>query len=215
MKCGKAHFNPVAIEDYCFIKAEFHPSPEKKYKHVVKIAPRMAFGTGHHATTYMMIQAISKLDIKGKKVFDFGCGTGILSVVAALEGASSVIGVDIQPEAIENSVEHTIMNGVQEQCHFYLGGIEKAGNEIYDIILANINRNVIIENLSKLLQLLHPKGILLISGIMFDDVDIITKGLAKENIRIVEKRERDQWVQLTAVQNSDQIFTGYSNKALD
>ncbi len=196
----ESSFNPVAIDDFCYIRAEFHLPTEKKFKHVVTISPKMAFGTGHHATTFMMIQAMSKLDFKGKKIFDFGCGTGILSVVAVLEGASGVIGVDIQPEAIENSYEHAAMNGVKDRCQFYFGGIEKANNEKYDIILANINRNVIMENLPQLVSLLLPNGCLLISGIMFDDVELIEKALKVENYKIVEKREKDQWVQLTTVQ---------------
>lgn len=195
----ESSFNPVAVDDFCYIRAEFHHASEKNFKHVVTISPKMAFGTGHHATTYMMIQAMAQLDFKGKKVFDFGCGTGILSVVAALEGASKVIGVDIQPEAIENSDEHALMNGVGDQCLFYLGGIDKANAEKYDIILANINRNVIIEYLSELVSLLQPNGCILISGIMFDDVDLITKALQNEKYKIIESRERDQWVQLTAV----------------
>ncbi len=193
----ESSFNPVAIDDFCYIRAEFHGPIENSFKHVVTISPKMAFGTGHHATTFMMIQAMSELDFKGKNVFDFGCGTGILSVVAALEGAENVIGVDIQPEAIENSDEHASMNNVTTQCHFYLGGIEKANTEKYDIILANINRNVILGNLKELVSLLHPNGSMLISGIMFDDVDIISGTLESENMTIVKSRERDQWVQLS------------------
>jgi len=199
----ESSFNPVAVDDFCYIKAEFHPSDKKVYKHVVKISPRMAFGTGHHATTFMMIQAMAELDFNGKKVFDFGCGTGILSVVAALEGASKVTGVDIQPEAIENSDEHAAMNGVSEQCHFYLGGIEKANNEMYDIILANINRNVIKENLSELVRLLHRNGHMLISGIMFDDVEIIKEALENEKVKVIDSREKDQWVQLTTLKTNN------------
>ncbi len=194
----ESSFNPVAVDDFCYIRAEFHNRIEKKFKHVVTISPKMAFGTGHHATTFMMIQAMAEFDFEGKKVFDFGCGTGILSVLAALEGASNVIGVDIQPEAIENSDEHALMNGVGDQCHFYLGGIEKVNTEMYDIILANINRNVIKENLSELVSLLHPNGNLLISGIMFDDVEMIKAALENEKVNIINSREKDQWVQLSA-----------------
>lgn len=195
----ESSFNPVAIDDFCYIRAEFHGNIENSFKHVVTISPKMAFGTGHHATTYMMIQAMSELDFKDKNVFDFGCGTGILSVVAALEGAARIVGVDIQPEAIENSDEHASMNDVSEQCHFHLGGIEMANAEKYDIILANINRNVIIENLTELVSLLHPNGYLLISGIMFDDVDIISESLVDEKMTLLKSREKDQWVQLSAL----------------
>ncbi|HZV71471.1 MAG TPA: 50S ribosomal protein L11 methyltransferase [Saprospiraceae bacterium] len=195
----ESSFNPVAIDDFCYIRAEFHGNIEDSFKHVVTISPKMAFGTGHHGTTFMMIQAMSEVDFKGKSVFDFGCGTAILSVVAAMEGAAKIIGVDIQPEAIENSYEHAEMNGVSDQCTFYQGGIEKANTEKYDIILANINRNVILDNLSELVSLLHPNGHMLISGIMFDDVPIITSALATESMRILNSSEKDQWVQISAI----------------
>ncbi len=198
----ESSFNPVAIDDFCYIRAEFHGNIENSFKHVLTISPKMAFGTGHHATTFMMIQAMSHLDFKEKNVFDFGCGTGILAVVAALEGASKVVGVDIQPEAIENSDEHASMNGVTSQCQFYLGGIEKANSETYDIILANINRNVIKDNLTELVSLLHPNGYLLISGIMFDDVKIISEALGLDNMTVLNSRERDQWVQLSTMKSN-------------
>ena len=194
----ESSFNPVAVDDYCYIRAEFHKPVEKKFTHVITISPKMAFGTGHHATTYMMIQAMSEIDFKGKKVLDFGCGTGILSVLAAKEGAAKVTGVDIQPEAIENSFEHAEINGVTSACEFYLGGLEKTATETYDVILANINRNVIIESLPELKKKLKPDGYLLISGIMFDDVAIIKDHLKAVGMQSNWEKEKDQWVQITA-----------------
>lgn len=193
----ESSFNPVAVDDYCFIRAEFHDNIENTFKHIITISPKMAFGTGHHATTFMMVQAMSGLDFVNKKVFDFGCGTGILSVVAAKEGASKVIGVDIQPESIENSHEHAQMNGVSGQCEFYLGGLEKVKLSAYDIILANINRNVILEHIEALSEMLTPGGYLLISGIMFDDVEIIRKAIENADLQIISMYEKDQWVQIT------------------
>lgn len=193
----ESSFNPVAVDDYCFIRAEFHKPVQGKFKHIVTISPKMAFGTGHHATTYMMLQAMSKLDFTGRRVFDFGCGTGILAVVAALEGAVEVYGVDIQPEAIENSIEHAQMNGVGEVCHFFQGGIDQVPAGPYDIILANINRNVILAHLPDLHGLLQPHGFLLLSGIMYDDVERITEELTVLGFRILGHQEKDQWVQMT------------------
>lgn len=190
----ESSFNPVAVDDFCYIRAEFHKPVTEKFKHVITISPKMAFGTGHHATTFMMIRAMSKIDFKGKSVLDFGCGTGILAILAAKEGASKVTGVDIQPEAIENSYEHADMNGVAEVCEFYLGGLEKASSDKFDVILANINRNVILENLPDLAKLLVKNGYLLISGIMFDDEAMIREALQKENIKVLHKDEKDQWV---------------------
>lgn len=193
----ESSFNPVAVDDYCYIRAEFHKPIEKLFKHVVTISPKMAFGTGHHATTYMMLQAMEKLDFVNKRVLDFGCGTGILAVVAAMEGAAVVVGVDIQPEAVENSFEHAILNGVEPQCHFELGGLEKAGTEPYDIILANINRNVILSHLHGLKSLLHPGGHILFSGIMFDDVGKVKTAVVNLGFQVTEHHEKDQWAQIT------------------
>lgn len=122
----ESSFNPVAVDQYCYIRAQFHDPAPKGYKHEMVIAPKMAFGTGHHATTYMMLQAMSKIEFTGKSVLDYGCGTGILSVVAAMEGAREVTGIDIQPEALDNSLEHAVINHVESVCHFYMEDLKKS-----------------------------------------------------------------------------------------
>lgn len=193
----ESSFNPVAVDDYCYIRAGFHTGSKEGFRHEVIIAPRMAFGTGHHATTYMMLQAMSKLDFKGKRVFDFGCGTGILSVVAAMEGASKVIGVDIQPESRENSIEHATLNHVSEACEFYEGGIEMSGTGKYDIILANINVTVIARYFEQLKSLLQPGGYLLLSGIMTYDKAYMEQHLNFPPLTLIEMHERNDWLQVT------------------
>ncbi|MDQ3017099.1 MAG: 50S ribosomal protein L11 methyltransferase [Bacteroidota bacterium] len=192
----ESSFNPVAVDDYCYIRAVFHPV-EANFKHGITISPKMAFGTGHHATTYMMLQAMSHIDFKNKMVLDFGCGTSILGIVAAKEGARKIIGVDIQPEAIENSAEHAELNGVSEVCEFLMGGLEITPPGPYEVILANINRNVIIPSLPALKGMLTPGGLLLISGIMFDDEEVVTQPLKKEGLSIQSKNQKDNWLQLT------------------
>lgn len=193
----ESSFNPVAVDDYCYIRAAFHTAPQGKFKHEVIIAPRMAFGTGHHATTYMMLQAISKLEFTGKRVLDFGCGTGILSVVAAQEGALEVIGVDIQPEAIENSVEHAALNQVSHLCEFHQGGLELADTGTYDIILANINVNVIAAHFEKLKSLLNLDGYMLLSGIMTYDQAYVDQHLSYPPLQLMGINQRQDWLQIT------------------
>jgi ribosomal protein L11 methyltransferase len=157
----------------------------------------MAFGTGHHATTFMMIRAMSKIDFVRKRVFDFGCGTGLLSVIAAMEGASKVIGVDIQPESPDNSDEHARINGVTEQCTFYLGGLEMAEEGQYDIILANINVTVIAQFFEQLKTMLSPGGYILLSGIMTYDKKYMEDQLSFPPLQMLEMHERNDWLQIT------------------
>jgi ribosomal protein L11 methyltransferase len=193
----ESSFNPVAVDDYCYIRAEFHTGTGDKFKHDIVIAPRMAFGTGHHATTFMMLQAMSKIDFRGKRVLDFGCGTGILSVVAAKEKAVSVTGVDIQPESPENSIEHARLNNVTERCEFLLGGLELAGNGPYDIILANINVTVISAHFEKMKAMLSPGGYILLSGIMTYDRDYMEKNIPFAPLEIIGVNEKNDWMQIT------------------
>lgn len=190
-------FSPVEVGSYCYIRAAFHPPAPSGFKHEVVIAPKMAFGTGHHATTYMMIDAMSHLDFKGKDVFDFGCGTGILSVVAALEGAAGVTGVDIQPEAMDNSQEHAEINKVIHQCRFYPGGLELAEGHTYDIMLANINTHVIAAHLHQLKSMLRPGGFLLLSGIMLDDAAFVDTQMDFSSLIMRHRQERGEWLQMT------------------
>jgi ribosomal protein L11 methyltransferase len=191
-------FQPVPVDDDYYIRAAFHaPPPPGRYRHEIVIAPRMAFGTGHHATTYMMLQAMARIPMNGLDVLDFGCGTGILAVAAALQGAVNVFGNDIQPEAMENCIEHARMNGVGNACTFALGGHELVSGKFFDVILANINTWVIADAADTLFVALRPDGWLLLSGILARDADRIsdlfrTMGLAEE-----ERRTRDGWVQLS------------------
>lgn len=193
----ESSFNPVTVDDYCYIRADFHKEHKEGFKHEVVIAPRMAFGTGHHATTFMMLQAMSKLNFKEKRVLDFGCGTGILSVIAAREGALKVIGIDIQPEAIENSIEHAMMNQVSHICEFHEGGLELADEGMYDIILANINVSVIAHCFEKLKSILQPGGFILLSGIMTYDKGYMEEHIHFAPLQVISQNERQDWIQIT------------------
>lgn len=193
----ESSFNPVAIPPFCYIRAEFHSPAPEGFKHELVIYPKMAFGTGHHATTFMMLEAMSQLNFIGKTVLDFGCGTGILAVMAAKEGAAQVTGIDIQPEAIENSNEHAEKNHVRDHCQFFEGGLDLVSNQKFDIILANINTHVITAHIKDLQKMLRPGGYLLLSGIMIMDTPYMEEHIAFEPLEFIYRQERGEWLQMT------------------
>src|SRR5690606_20164690 len=171
------NFEPVRIGDFCYVRAHFHP-PVSGAQYDLVITPKMAFGTGHHATTEMMIASMETLDIAGKHVFDFGTGTGILAILAEKMGATGIFAVDNDPGAVENARENTLLN----ECHkavFDTGSLELAAGRHFDLILANINRNILLQYMSDFPALLSDEGLLLLSGILKSDIpDILASAEA-------------------------------------
>ncbi|HMQ07982.1 MAG TPA: 50S ribosomal protein L11 methyltransferase [Saprospiraceae bacterium] len=168
----EASFKPVILNDFCSIIAGFHP-PEQNTRFTIRIDPKMAFGTGHHETTYMMIQEMEGLDFHGKKILDLGCGTGVLAILSEKMGASHVKAIDNDPLAFENTMENIITNqckNIEVGC----GSIENIGKEEYDIVLANINRNVLVDNAAGIMEVLVKGGVLLLSGVLRSDIHAIT-----------------------------------------
>jgi len=188
----EAGFRPVEISDFCRIYADFH---EKKpgFVHEILINPKMAFGTGHHETTHMMIQAMEHLPMEGK-IWDFGTGTGILAILARKMGApSGIIANDIEAPAIESSRENMVINGVNG-IDFRLGGIDIVPETGFDLVLANINRNVILTSLEPLVDSLKAGGQVLFSGIMKHDYQMVKDNC--QNLGLVEQMylELNNWV---------------------
>lgn len=167
----ESNFNPVEVDDYCYIYADFHPMKEG-FDHAIRIAPKMAFGTGHHETTFMMMQQMRQIDMRGKKVADIGCGTGILSVLAAKKGAL-VYGIDNEYPAYENALEHAALNDVD--VHFMHGDITELNVKPFDVVLANINRPVLTQNNVWIKDLVSDNGVLLISGVLRKDIHELDK----------------------------------------
>lgn len=183
-------FEPVLVEDFCLIKASFHKI-EDNVPFVITIDPKMAFGTGHHQTTYMMIQAMASMNFAGKKVLDYGSGTGVLAILAEKMGATHVDALDIEEDAVENIQENISQNSCRN-IHPILGTIEEIKDE-YDIILANINRNILLETARDVLSRLKPKGELLLSGILSGDLETV---IAKyENLGFIKKKvlQKSNW----------------------
>lgn len=183
-------FSPVSIGENWYIRAEFHPS-KPNFKHEIVISPKMAFGTGHHATTYMVLEQMDKLELDGKTVLDLGCGSGILAIAAEKLGAASVLAIDYDPLSVENTIENADLNNCSnitaKQADVYSFNEGK-----FDIILANINKKVLIDNILKIKGLLNETGILIISGILKnDEVDI--KKIISKNMDFFSST-KDNWI---------------------
>lgn len=192
----ESDFKPVAIGNFCTIRASFHET-DNNTQHDIIITPKMSFGTGHHATTYMMVQAMEGLDFKDKTIFDFGTGTGVLSVLAEKCGAQSIVAIDIDEWSIVNAMENFNLNN----CHKIL--LTKAEEFMfenqYDIILANINRNIILQNLEKMKQHLSNNGVLLLSGLLTGDEPVIVGEAQRNNLKLQKKSEMNGWICLLMV----------------
>lgn len=163
----ESNFEPIQVGHFCGIRADFHP-PFQQVEYEVVINPKMAFGTGHHATTFMMLQMMEKESFFQKKVLDYGCGTGILAIMASFMGASQVDAVDIEEPAFENTLENIQINQAANIEVFH-GTLDQITATNYETILANINRNVILNSLPALYKKLVPGGILLVSGFLAKD----------------------------------------------
>lgn len=187
----EASFQPVKVDTFCGVRADFHP-PLLDVKHEIIINPKMAFGTGHHETTYMMIQAMRELPFKTAKVLDFGTGTGILAILASKLGASIIDAVDIEREAYDNTLENSQINNI-DNVQVYHGTLDNILDSGYDIVLANINRNVIIDSFPALAEKIKRNGVLLISGILKDDAPIMETFADDFRFTVDERFYRGNW----------------------
>ncbi|HEX2606079.1 MAG TPA: 50S ribosomal protein L11 methyltransferase [Flavisolibacter sp.] len=189
------NFEPVVVDSFCAIRAHFH-QPIKDVTHEIIITPKMSFGTGHHATTYMMIGQMKDIDFTGKKVFDFGTGTGILAILAEKLGAASITAIDVDDWSIINTRE----NAEQNNCHHItVSQTSLLPEETFPIILANINRNVILQYLEQLKRMTQPVGLLLFSGLLKSDMDDIVEACTKLELHLIKHTERANWISLLFV----------------
>jgi ribosomal protein L11 methyltransferase len=184
-------FEPVTVGDFCAIRAHFHKAVPH-VKHDIIITPKMSFGTGHHATTYMMIAAMEHLDLRKKPVLDFGTGTGVLAILACKLGAGSVLAIDADELSIDNARENVAVNGcgtVQIELKNSL-----SGTGLFDVILANINLKVILENMDTFRQHLNKTGVLIGSGVLESDESKIREKAAAAGFTFELQMIRDNWM---------------------
>ena len=188
----EANFQPIQINNFCAIRADFH-APLPDVKHEIVINPKMAFGTGHHETTHMMMEMMEAINFQDKKVFDFGCGTGILAILANKLGSEHIFAIDIDPLSYENTLENIAINnstGITTKA----GEINLVLEDKFDIILANINRTVILNTL----PILHTKtitgGYTLLSGILKTDETLVKDHIKKTGFNLVETKSKGEWL---------------------
>lgn len=188
----ESNFSPVEVTNVCRVRANFHEA-DPAYPYEIVIQPKMAFGTGHHQTTYMMIKLMADIEFKDQKVFDFGCGTGILAIFASMRGALSVFANDIENESYLNTLENAQVNHIGN-IRAMEGGLEVVEDQLFDIILANINRNVLLASAQRLSSFSRPGGILLLSGILETDYDVITEAFNNAGFVLDKKEQKDAWL---------------------
>jgi ribosomal protein L11 methyltransferase len=187
------NFSPLIIDDQCYVRATFHePRPEFPYE--IVIDPKMAFGTGHHQTTTMVMQYILATDVKGANILDMGCGTGILAILAAKLGAKSLTAIDYDDICYESTIENASLNNVDNLIAF-CGSKEIIPNDAYDIIFANINRNILLDQIHRYAEVLKNGGKIFFSGFYLEpDLAMITEECAKYNISFVNHKQNGDWV---------------------
>lgn len=188
----KNYFEPILISDRCVVRAPFHSNyPVAKYEIVIE--PNMAFGTGNHETTAMMMEAILDLDFKNKKVLDMGCGTGILAILASYNGASEITAIDIDEWSVNGTMENMKTNHAPN-IKVLQGGAEILGFEKYDVVLANIQRNVLLADMEKYNEVLLPGGIIIMSGYYNADNKAIIEKARSLGLEPVTLYEKNNWV---------------------
>jgi len=195
----EANFQPVVVDGFCAIRAHFHPRmPE--VEHELIITPKMSFGTGHHATTYMMLQAMRALELRGKRVLDFGTGTGVLAILAEQLGADRVVAIDNDPWSIDNALENVAGNNCSRIEVLKKDKVADLEG-VFDVILANINKHVIVSELEALTQHLAEDGVIVLSGLLQDDTEEIENEAVKNSLSVSVRMTKGSWICLKTGKN--------------
>ncbi len=187
----ESNFAPVIVNDKCIIKAPFH-DVKKTYPYEILIEPKMSFGTGHHETTSLIIENILELDFTGKTVLDMGCGTAILAILASMRNAKHITAIDNDLWAYNNSIENIKKNNINN-IEVHHGDAKLIKGKYYDIILANINRNILLEDIKKYAACMETGAILILSGIYTTDMNIIKSECNKYRLKFNSLREKNKW----------------------
>lgn len=187
------NFEPLIIDDQCYVRATFH-QPQPQYKYEIVIDPKMAFGTGHHQTTTMMMQYILSTDVQEKTILDMGCGTGILAILAAKKGAKSLVAIDNDEVCYLSTLENSALNGISN-IEAACGGKEVIPHTSFDLILANINRNILLDQIVRYAAVLAPGGNIFFSGFYeTPDLHMIRTACELAGMTYVDHKKNGEWV---------------------
>ena len=190
----ESNFEPVRVGDFVGIRAHFHPSFTPAVQYEIKITPKMSFGTGHHATTFTVMQMMEHLSFTGKSVYDFGTGTGVLAILAEKLGASYVLAVDNDDWCIENANENILNNDTK---HILIKKVDAAyQDQQFDIILANVNRHILEANMQELTKVAHLGSVLILSGLLIEDQEDMIKLGEKNGWNFVKSQPLNGWISL-------------------
>lgn len=190
------NFEAIDVDGICHVRAPFHEKTDAKYDIIIE--PKMSFGTGHHETTHMMIQHILESDVEGKKTLDMGCGTAILAILAEMKGAKPIDAIDIDNWCYLNSIENAERNNCS-QISVYEGDAALLKDKKYDVIIANINRNILLNDMQQYVDCLNPNGTLFLSGFYEEDIPVIDASCTEKGLTYVKKHQRNNWVALKYV----------------
>lgn len=190
------NFEPIDVEGNCHVRAPFHPKTAAEFDIVIE--PKMSFGTGHHETTHMMIQHLLEMNVTGLKTLDMGCGTAILAILAEMKGAQPIDAIDIDNWCYLNSIENAERNNCKH-ITVYEGEANLLKDKKYDLIIANINRNILLNDMQSYIDCLNSKGTLLLSGFYEEDIPFIDASCTEKGLTYVKKFERNNWVSLKYV----------------
>ena len=190
------NFEAIDVDGTCHVRAPFHPKTNAEFDIIIE--PKMSFGTGHHETTHMMIQHLLETDIVGMKTLDMGCGTAILAILAEMKGAKPIDAIDIDNWCYLNSIENTERNNCKN-ITVYEGDAAILKDKKYDLIIANINRNILLNDMQSYVDCLNPKGTILFSGFYEEDIPFINDSCIEKGLTYVKKLERNNWVSLKYV----------------
>ena len=187
------NFEPIDVDGKCHVRAPFHEKTNAEFDIVIE--PKMSFGTGHHETTHMMIQHLLETDLVGKKTLDMGCGTAILAILAEMKGAQPIDAIDIDNWCYLNSIENAERNNCKH-ISVYEGDASLLVGKKYDVIIANINRNILLNDMQQYVACLNENGILFLSGFYTEDIPVISESCASKGLTYVKQFERNNWVAL-------------------